>query len=246
MNEVHVIFAGYLRNGRRESTDSFLIEKFAEICKSKGYCLTIVESIDNKVGMLQLNDTRFKHIIRRNYGYDFGSWNEAINREESQFRKSIFINSSCVGPINSNLEKFLEKFVDNHSDAHFLTESRQIRSHGQSFCWSLNKKVINNPQFRKFFNSNLNNNSREFAISQKELKLNSIFRSIGASVNYSYPAGTLCTYEKNPSLHGWKRLIKAGYPFLKKSVINNYLSQKDLDWLINNKLMEPNYRFLLD
>lgn len=94
-------------------------------------------------------------IIRKNQGYDFGAWRDAIEflrlpRPETE--ELILANDSIFGPIKP-LSEMLETFDYAKADIWGLTESWQYRYHLQSFFLAFGKSALQSPAFAKFWAS---------------------------------------------------------------------------------------------
>lgn len=94
-------------------------------------------------------------IVRRNAGYDFGAWRDALDylklpRAETQ--EIIFANDSVFGPLLP-LGDTLRRLDYGKADVWGLTESWQVRYHLQSFFLAFGPKAIRAEAFGKFWRS---------------------------------------------------------------------------------------------
>jgi hypothetical protein len=94
-------------------------------------------------------------IIRKNQGYDFGAWRDAIEflqlpRPETE--ELILANDSIFGPIKP-LAPMLAKLDYSKADIWGLTESWQYRYHLQSFFLAFGRAALTSPAFAKFWDS---------------------------------------------------------------------------------------------
>lgn len=92
-------------------------------------------------------------IIRKNQGYDFGAWRDAIEflqlpRPETE--ELILANDSIFGPIKP-LAPMLAKLDYSKADIWGLTESWQERYHLQSFFLAFGPAAIHSETFAKFW-----------------------------------------------------------------------------------------------
>jgi hypothetical protein len=92
-------------------------------------------------------------IIRRNIGYDFGAWRDAVlhlglPRPETQ--EVIFANDSVFGPL-APLGDVLRRINYQKADIWGLTESWQVRYHLQSFFMAFGHAALHAPAFAKFW-----------------------------------------------------------------------------------------------
>jgi lipopolysaccharide biosynthesis protein len=94
-------------------------------------------------------------IIRRNRGYDFGAWREAIEHlrlPRSDTAELILINDSVFGPLRP-IDDMLGKLDYEAADVWGLTESWQTRYHLQSFFIAFGPAALHSAAFAKFWAS---------------------------------------------------------------------------------------------
>jgi hypothetical protein len=94
-------------------------------------------------------------IVRRNVGYDFGAWRDAIDllglpRGDTQ--EVILANDSVFGPI-APLADPLRRIDYDKADVWGLTESWQLRYHLQSFFLAFGPTALHAKAWRKFWDS---------------------------------------------------------------------------------------------
>ncbi len=92
-------------------------------------------------------------IIRRNQGYDFGAWRDALAhlrlpREDTE--EIILANDSIFGPL-APLQGLLQKLTYENTDIWGLTESWQTRYHLQSFFLAFGPVALRSQAFDKFW-----------------------------------------------------------------------------------------------
>jgi hypothetical protein len=94
-------------------------------------------------------------IIRKNQGYDFGAWRDAIEflrLPRADTEELILANDSLFGPIKP-LTELLAKFDYRAADIWGLTESWQYRYHLQSFFLAFGRAALISEAFTKFWTS---------------------------------------------------------------------------------------------
>ena len=92
-------------------------------------------------------------IIRRNVGYDFGAWRDAIDHlglPRAETQEIICANDSVFGPLLP-LGDTLRRLDYSRADIWGLTENWQVRYHLQSFFLAFGPKAIHAEAFRKFW-----------------------------------------------------------------------------------------------
>jgi hypothetical protein len=94
-------------------------------------------------------------IVRRNVGYDFGAWRDALDHlglPRAETEEIICANDSVFGPLLP-LGDTLRRLDYGKADVWGLTENWQVRYHLQSFFLAFGPKAIRAEAFRKFWRS---------------------------------------------------------------------------------------------
>jgi rhamnosyltransferase len=112
-----------------------------------------------------INEFCDKIIIRKNIGFDFGAWKDAILEEGwdnvTNYNSITLMNDSCFGPL-FGLKEIYEKMEKPAIDFWGLTNHKKIKNrllqpnrfipeHIQSYFICFNKKVVKSMIFRKFW-----------------------------------------------------------------------------------------------
>jgi len=148
-----VLFLHFDRNGNVREQIFQYIRELAETGRSVVFVTNAGLLKPDALARLQLICTAV--IIRKNQGYDFGAWRDAIEflalpRAETQ--ELILANDSLFGPIRP-LASMLEKLDYAQADIWGLTESWQYRYHLQSFFLAFGRTALNSAVFGKFWDS---------------------------------------------------------------------------------------------
>ncbi|MDD2705187.1 MAG: rhamnan synthesis F family protein, partial [Acidocella sp.] len=94
-------------------------------------------------------------IVRRNIGYDFGAWRDALDYlglPRAETEEVIFANDSVFGPLLP-LGDMLRRINYTKADIWGLTESWQLRYHLQSFFLAFGPAALHTDAFGKFWKS---------------------------------------------------------------------------------------------
>jgi len=167
--------------------------------------------------------TSHRLILRPNLGYDFGSWGQAIKNEDylKAHNDLVFVNSSLVGPLFEP-HIFISKLLSLDYDVKAAVESFQIHPHFQSYLWSVESSKLFTTEIKDFLLKFIDvPANRDQAIINGELKFPSVLRDAGMSYGSIFPAGSLSPFNKNPSLDAPVRLIANGFPYIKKSLLED-------------------------
>lgn len=92
-------------------------------------------------------------MLRRNVGYDFGSWCSAIRvlpAVEKRYKTIMFVNDSVYGPF-SDLSKIIGEMDARSLDVWALTSSHECKHHLQSYFWAISNEGLRSGFFEFFW-----------------------------------------------------------------------------------------------
>ncbi|WRS30226.1 glycoside hydrolase family 99-like domain-containing protein [Actinomycetaceae bacterium MB13-C1-2] len=160
-------------------------------------------------------------VLRRcNVGYDFGSWGAVLSQfqEIRSLPRVLITNDSMVGPFEP-LTAIDNAISDSSADVFALTESYQIEHHFQSFFVLFRNGVLAEEPWVRFFESVRQERSKENIIQVYEFGLMRTCELYGYSWDVMLDAQTTALSEGNPTFDGWKVLLDAGIPMVKRSLV---------------------------
>ncbi len=140
-----------------------------------------------------LGDAGASIMIRRNIGYDFGAWRDAIETlalPRADTEELIICNDSVFGPVRP-LDLTLLRLNYDEADVWGLTESWQRRYHIQSYFIAFGRVALHNPGFRKFWAQVLPAPAKSFIIHRYEVGLTQAMLKAGLRVAAVWPYETL-------------------------------------------------------
>jgi hypothetical protein len=94
-------------------------------------------------------------LVRRNVGYDFGAWREALERlglPRADTEMVVTVNDSLYGPL-CPLRSVIDRFDLTEADLWGLTESWQSRYHLQSYFLAFSRAALESDAWRQFWES---------------------------------------------------------------------------------------------
>ena len=162
-------------------------------------------------------------VLRRpNVGYDFGSWAVALDRfpQVAGLERVILTNDSMVGPF-APIAPLLEHFERNPADVWALTDSYQLGRHLQSFFVGFRDGVLAEAPLRSFFERVRVEPEKMEVVRRYELGLTQACQRGAYSMTAMYRSQDLGIQGENPTLTGWQRLLAAGFPFVKRTLVND-------------------------
>ncbi len=156
-------------------------------------------------------------LIRRNSGYDFGSWATAIRYRPDLLEATLLAlaNDSLYGPLSS-FAGLLRRVDESDADMIGMTDSYEYQHHIQSFLVFYKPRALKSVAFTRFWRG-IRGGEREATIQRAELPQLAAMRAAGLAVDILFPhtPGLLT----NPTLLHWKELLHDGFPFVKVQLL---------------------------
>lgn len=196
-----------------------LVRQFA----AAGYRIVLVSTAPDG-GTLdwdELTDGDGITVLRKpNVGYDFGSWAVALATypQIREVDRLLLVNDSLLGPFAS-LDPLLEQFERTPADVWGLTETLQFTRHVQSYFVGYRRGVLAERPLARFWRDVRHYGDKQLVIHRGELGLARLLRREGFAVDAAYPAGSVVGPGDNPTIAGWRRLLEAGFPFVKRELV---------------------------
>ena len=166
-------------------------------------------------------------LIRRNEGYDFGSWMAALHwlkKDLKQINQLILTNDSFWGPITP-LDDLFQRIQSSDADIIGLTDDQMYTPHLQSAFLAFQKPVIQSDAFQSFWNQLESWPRKRDLIKKYEVGLPVLLRKAG------FKTQSLYTQNANGNiLHtSWQELIEVkNFPFLKVSLLRDNPMKQDI------------------
>lgn len=169
-------------------------------------------------------------LIRRNRGYDFAAWAQALALNERVWGAStIYLLNDSVIPATGDdrLGRLIGRIRDTDADLIGLTASHEYRWHLQSYFLALKRGALVLAALQSLFASAEAEGDKEAVIRRFELPFARIAEDAGARVNVLFPGRVAL----NPVLNEWDRLLHADFPFVKVLLLRGAFPEIDLpDW----------------
>ena len=128
-------------------------------------------------------------LTRRNIGYDFGAWRDAIATCKLPLPGTqvlVIANDSVYGPLRP-LGPMLERLDFSQADVWSATDSWQHQYHLQSFFVAFGPKALAHPAFGEFWRSVRNVRSKWWIITRYEVGLSRALLSAGLRCRAMWP-----------------------------------------------------------
>jgi hypothetical protein len=201
---------------------SISVNKLIDELIENSYEVVLVSACDSIDELRFANNQQDKITILRkpNYGYDFGSWSVAFSNfpEILNAEEVLVLNDSNAGPFGS-MKEMLHSMANSMYDITGVTDSLQIRYHIQSYMMHFKNKSLKHEAISSFWQEIYAQEEKKNVIQAYEIGLTSCAQGNGLYVGAIFPWNLIVDYWENPSIHGARRLIELGYPFVKREYI---------------------------
>ncbi|MBK8469007.1 MAG: rhamnan synthesis F family protein [Candidatus Phosphoribacter sp.] len=160
-------------------------------------------------------------VLRKpNLGYDFGSWavGLAMTKGISGQDTVLLANDSMVGPF-WDLAAILTALETSSADVFALTDSDQFSYHPQSYFVGYRRGVLAEPALKRFWTGVEHHDDKNTVIGRGELAQGRLLRASGFSVTAYVGSRRVVEPGVNPVIHGWRRLLELGVPFVKRQLL---------------------------
>lgn len=183
----------------------------------------------------QLSDSLCGIIVRDNSGFDFGAWAHAyslVGVPES-LRRLFLVNDSIVGPLSlDSFARMIARIRGCDADFVGLTENPIPKWHLQSYFLVINQRLLHSPALREFMGNVLNLPTKQGVIDLYETQVALLFLRKQFRCASIFPHLAPTALESNDTVHRWQRLIEAGFPYIKTSVLRTQAGSTELERLV--------------
>jgi lipopolysaccharide biosynthesis protein len=187
-----------------------------------GFAVVVVRSSADNTPWADLSalDPAVGYVQRPNVGYDFGSWAAGMASFPSDLRRDqvLLVNDSIAGPF-APLDALLEDFSSTSADVWAATSTLQFGPHLQSFMVGYRRGVLREAPLRDFWRGLEPQSSKHRIVEAHEIGLSQIFQSEGFSATAAIPSEVVVRDGDNPTIVGWRGLLDAGFPFVKRELL---------------------------
>lgn len=185
---------------------------------------------------------------RDNVGYDFGSWQAGVRwlGDVRGFDEILFVNDSAYGPL-FDLRPALEHPRGVGADLYGMVMSNERGAHVQSWCFAMRRPILESRAFTAFWESVAPQPTKEDVVNRYEVGMSRYFEGAGfrlgalvdgrdeppptirETLHAAAGLGPLGLWRHvrrlrrrgppyNPSELLWRRLWRAGVPYLKAGI----------------------------
>ena len=200
------------------------LETLTAELERNGYTVIIVRASTDDTPLAWPTEAASNPIIvrRSNIGYDFGSWAVGLDLFPAVRKKPFVIlaNDSLVGPFAS-LDSLIQDFEASTTDVWAATNTSQFFDHVQSFFVGYRGGILNSPALRQFWSTLTVETDKRLIIDRYELGLSRLLFAEGLTTSACFESERLVFPSENPTMQGWRDLLRLGFPFIKRELLIN-------------------------
>jgi lipopolysaccharide biosynthesis protein len=181
-------------------------------------------------------------LIRENVGFDFAAWAHVFTLSENRDRwtRLYLINDSIVGPVNAaHFDRIIERVRTSQADVLGLTENRTPVRHVQSFFLVLNAQALRSPVVERIFERMLSLPTKAQVIDVYETRLTQVLTQQGLRCEALFPPLSDDAHSANDTSFRWAELIRAGFPYVKTSIIDRNTGSAKLAAAVPPEFLRP-------
>lgn len=198
-----------------------------------------LDAIQVESGLLARLDALY---VRENVGFDFAAWAHgwSLCGAPAGLDRLLLVNDSIVGPLSSPaFTALILRLRASSADVVGLTESIQARHHLQSFFLAFGRRALQSAAVRDTLERMYALPTKEMVIDVYETQITQRLRAAGLSVEALFPAMNDDRWSSNDTFYHWADLIRAGFPFIKTSVLPRVAHTADARALVPARFLDP-------
>lgn len=184
-----------------------------------GFGVLVVAARDPWVPFLSADPPRGVAVVRRpNTAYDFGSWSHALRTWPQLADKDLVVltNDSLVGPLGP-LDEVVTRLTAGTTQVWAATANRRPVEHLQSYLLAFRGGVLAQEPLSTHFARVTALPSKRAVVRTYELGLTRVVDGAGLTRGVGWTHAELGLPESvDLTLHGWRQLLGAGFPFVKR------------------------------
>ncbi len=181
--------------------------------------------------------------VRENSGFDFAAWAHMYSICEDQvpgWTRLFLVNDSIVGPLNTpDFDRLMQRIRDSSADVVGLTESRSPLRHVQSFFLVFSTAALRHPAVQQVFRRMLSLPSKGQVIDVYETRLTHMLTERGLLCEALFPPLSDDPHSANDTALRWAQLVRAGFPYVKTSVLEKRAGSPQVKALVPPELLPP-------
>jgi len=179
--------------------------------------------------------------VRENLGFDFAAWAHLFSIcDRERWSRLYVVNDSIVGPLSGDdFARVLERIRNSPADLVGLTESQHPLPHLQSFFLAFNAPALHGPVVQGFFSRVLNLPTKAQVIDVYETRMTRELVRQGLRHEALFAPLSNDRHAANDTFFRWDRLLDAGFPYVKASVLLEFANSAAVRARVPAELLPP-------
>jgi lipopolysaccharide biosynthesis protein len=211
-----------------------------------GFRVALIVNTDLALDAIQVEPPLLARLdalyVRQNVGFDFAAWAHgwSLCGSPAGLDRLLWVNDSIVGPLsNPAFTVLMQRLRASSADMVGLTESVQSRHHLQSFFLAFGRRALQSAALRDILDHMYALPTKEMVIDAYETRITQRLRTAGLTVEALFPALDDDRWSSNDTFYHWADLIRAGFPFIKTSVLPRVAHTADARALVPARFLGP-------
>ena len=180
--------------------------------------------------------------VRENVGFDFAAWAHLYSLCEGTQRwtRLFLVNDSIVGPLSPvRFDQLMARVRSSNADVLGLTENQSPLRHVQSFFLALNATALQSPVMQRVFQRMLSLPTKAMVIDVYETRLTQVLTQHGLRCEALFPPLSDDPHSANDTSFRWAELIRAGFPYIKTSILDKFAGSAQVRALVPAEFLRP-------
>jgi lipopolysaccharide biosynthesis protein len=180
--------------------------------------------------------------VRQNAGFDFAAWAHlyALCEGQQQWTRLYLVNDSIVGPMDAAaFDRIVERIRASRADFVGLTQSKSPLPHVQSFFLVFNASALRSAVVQDVFQRIVSLPTKDQVIDVYETRLTQVLTRQGLRCEALFPPLTDNPYAANDTFFRWDQLLRAGFPYVKASVLKEFGQGELVRTLVPAEFRQP-------
>jgi lipopolysaccharide biosynthesis protein len=181
-------------------------------------------------------------VVRENVGFDFAAWAHVYSLcgPTDQWTRLFLVNDSIVGPLDAQaFDRLIERIRASPAGVVGLTESQSPLRHVQSFFLVLNATALRSQAVQRIFQRMLSLPTKSQVIDVYETRLTQVLTQHGLRCEALFPPLSDDPHSANDTAFRWARLIRAGFPYIKASILDKVAGSAQTRALVPAEFLQP-------
>lgn len=207
-----------------EPTASRSLVRLIEEFEAHGYTVVLVRASESVHRPVWPESSTITPVViaKPNVGYDFGSWATALALfpQIASAERVVLVNDSLIGPFAS-LSTMIADFEESASDVWGATDTLEYIPHLQSYLLGFTGGVLAHRSLRSFWRHVRVIDDKDAIVVRYEIGLSRLLSREGFVTRPWFGHDLIVPEGGNPTTIGGSRLVEAGFPFVKRILIDN-------------------------